>query len=206
MRALGFAVAFAIDPNSVSFLTEAAGYFSFAIAGLILCIVSASKSTRDSRYGAEDTVIVPETFERRCFAETEPARDSKGDTIKIETCSYLTSARVRGSTARYSIPICALFQLHNWGLQVIIRVKQSAAISLKYVTSTLAGSKASRCSDSRPIPTFFVKRQEPPSQPISRCAMPYKLFSSSKTSLKLSAYFITSCFDGLGNGRLARPP
>jgi hypothetical protein len=79
LRALGFAVAFGIDSNSVSFLTEAAAYFSLAMAGLILCIVSASKYTRDSRYGEEDTVVVPEAFERnrRWFAQTQPVGDHK---------------------------------------------------------------------------------------------------------------------------------
>ena len=56
--------------------------------------------------------------------------------------------------------------------------------------------------------TFDTKDK---SQPIthnqcSKCTPRYKLFSSSITSLKFSAYFTTSCFDGLGSGRLARPP
>jgi hypothetical protein len=88
LQALGFAVAFGIDSNSVPFLTEAAAYISLAMAGLILCIVSASKYTRGSRYGEEENVIAPEVFDRNrgWFAASGAAGDSKEATSKIETC------------------------------------------------------------------------------------------------------------------------
>jgi hypothetical protein len=87
LRALGFAVAFGIDSNSVPFLTEAAAYFSLAMLGLILCVFSAIKYTRDSRYGEEEDVVVPEAFERNraWFADSEPTGESEKATIKIDS-------------------------------------------------------------------------------------------------------------------------
>jgi phage shock protein PspC (stress-responsive transcriptional regulator) len=87
LRALGLAVAFGIDSNSVPFLTEAAAYFSLTVVGLILCVFSAIKYTRDSRYGEEEDVIVPEAFERtRAWsADSEPASESEQATIKIDS-------------------------------------------------------------------------------------------------------------------------
>jgi hypothetical protein len=86
LRALGFAVAFGIDSNSVPFLTEAAAYFSLAMVGLILCVISTSKYTRNSRYGEEENVIVPEAFERNrgWFAESEPNGERKEAAVEIE--------------------------------------------------------------------------------------------------------------------------
>lgn len=87
LRALGFAVAFGIDSNSVPFLTEAAAYFSLAMVGLILCVFSAIKYTRDSRYGEEEDVVVPEAFERNraWFADSKPACESEKATVKIDS-------------------------------------------------------------------------------------------------------------------------
>ena len=64
-----------------------------------------------------------------------------------------------------------------------------------------------RCSDSQ-SQTFDVKDKSQPicHKPMSKCTPHYKLFSSSIISRKFSAYFTTSCFDGLGSGRLAIPP
>lgn len=88
LRSLGIAVAFGIDSNSVAFLDEAAAYFSLAIAGLILCVVSASKYTGDSRYGEEEDVVVPELFERNrgWFAASGAGGDSKEAASRVETC------------------------------------------------------------------------------------------------------------------------
>jgi hypothetical protein len=73
LRALGFAVAFGIDSNSVAFITEAAAYFSLTIAGLILCGVSAYLYTMETEYGKEEDVIVPEAFEPAVDASMERA-------------------------------------------------------------------------------------------------------------------------------------
>ena len=79
-------MAFGIDSHSVPFLTEAAMYFSLGMAGLILCVVAAIMYTKESRYGEEDNVIVPEAFERNRgrFINTQPWTDSKEATVKIE--------------------------------------------------------------------------------------------------------------------------
>lgn len=64
MRALGFAVAFGIDSNSVPFLSEIGTTFALTMAGLVLCVLSAARYTTDSFYGEEERVILPETFDK----------------------------------------------------------------------------------------------------------------------------------------------
>jgi hypothetical protein len=63
MRALGFAVAFGIDSHSSPFLSEMGMVFGLMLAGLVLCVVSATLYTTDSFYGAEERVVVPEAFD-----------------------------------------------------------------------------------------------------------------------------------------------
>ena len=64
LRALGLAVAFGIDSNSVPFLNEAATYFALLMVGLSLCMISSWKYTTNTEYGKEEGVIVPEGLER----------------------------------------------------------------------------------------------------------------------------------------------
>lgn len=77
MKALGLIVAFAIDSNKVPFLTEAAAYFSLAVIGIALCGLSARKYTQHTRYGEENTVIVPRAFEQA--AQPFPAAHATDD-------------------------------------------------------------------------------------------------------------------------------
>ena len=63
LKALGLVVAFGIDSNHIAFLTEGAAYFSMMIAGLLLCLISALTYTKDTKYGDEEFVIIPEVFE-----------------------------------------------------------------------------------------------------------------------------------------------
>lgn len=79
LRALGFAVAFGIDSNSVPFLTEAAAYFALIMAAIILCAISASRYTKDTKYGSEEGVIVPVRFEagQEWVSENNRASESK---------------------------------------------------------------------------------------------------------------------------------
>ena len=71
--------------NEPSKLGRFSGMFSLAMVGLILCVFSAIKHTRDSRYGEEEDVAVPEAFERNrtWFADSEPTGESEKATIKI---------------------------------------------------------------------------------------------------------------------------
>jgi hypothetical protein len=63
MRALGFAVAFGIDSNSVAFLSEAGAYFALFLLGLGFCAFSAGRYMSDSIYGTEEKVVIPEGFD-----------------------------------------------------------------------------------------------------------------------------------------------
>ena len=88
-------MAFGIDSHNVPFLTEAATYFSLGMAGLILCAVAAVMYTKESRYGEEDNVILPEAFERNrgSFANTQQGTDSKEATVKIEAFSIICDVK-----------------------------------------------------------------------------------------------------------------
>lgn len=70
LKALGLIVAFGIDSNHVSFMKESAAYFTLIMVGIVLCVVSASIYTKDTKYGDEELVIVPAAFEvdRESFA------------------------------------------------------------------------------------------------------------------------------------------
>ena len=63
LRAAGLIAAFAIDSDSVPFSTEAKIYFSLIIGGSALSLLAAYKCTKDSKYGEEESVVIPEMFE-----------------------------------------------------------------------------------------------------------------------------------------------
>ena len=63
LRAAGLATAFAVDSDSVSFLTESGIYFSLLMAGSTLSLFAAYRYTKNSKYGEEENVIVPAAFE-----------------------------------------------------------------------------------------------------------------------------------------------
>ena len=63
MKALGLGTAFGIDSNDTPFLNESVAYFALIMIGLVLSLISASKYTLDTKYGKEETVIIPAAFE-----------------------------------------------------------------------------------------------------------------------------------------------
>jgi hypothetical protein len=62
LKALGLIVAFGIDSNQVSFLTEEAVYCSLSVIGIVFCIISAIRYTKDTKYVDEQFAIVPKAF------------------------------------------------------------------------------------------------------------------------------------------------
>lgn len=62
MRGLGFAISFGIDSTGVAFLTEAATYFSLLIVGLVFSVLSSAWYMKNTEYGKEAKVVVPEDF------------------------------------------------------------------------------------------------------------------------------------------------
>lgn len=79
-RALGFAVAFGVDSNTVPFLTEAGTYFALLMIGLCCCAISASLYMSDSFYGKEETVIVPQSFDELVTSPSEKSVDTNLNT------------------------------------------------------------------------------------------------------------------------------
>ena len=79
LKGAGLISAFAVDSQSTPFLNEAAIYYSLAIAGTILCLLSALVYTQDTKYGEEESVIVPKAFEvdQEAFAKVT-------ETTKVE--------------------------------------------------------------------------------------------------------------------------
>lgn len=84
LKALGLLIAYTIDSNDTPFLTEAAAYFSLAISGMILAMVSAVRYTKDTKYGQEDSVIVPQEFEVSRVAFTDASSDYHGEKLNVE--------------------------------------------------------------------------------------------------------------------------
>ena len=64
-RALGLAVAFVIDSHGVEFIFEGSLYFGLTVSGLLLAGIGSALYLRDSEYGREENVIVPEAFEQK---------------------------------------------------------------------------------------------------------------------------------------------
>jgi len=63
LKALGLVTAFGIDSNHTPFLTEEAIYFPLNVVGIALCVISALRYARDTKYGDEKFVIVPKAFD-----------------------------------------------------------------------------------------------------------------------------------------------
>jgi hypothetical protein len=83
-KALGLIVAFAIDSNKTPFLTEEISYFSMNVVGMILCIIACVLYTTDTKYGEEETVIVPREFHpQNEFASTDLEGSTDGSTQKV---------------------------------------------------------------------------------------------------------------------------
>ncbi|KAE9381157.1 hypothetical protein N431DRAFT_322617, partial [Stipitochalara longipes BDJ] len=61
-KALGLIVANAVDSKKTPFLTEEITYLSLNVAGLVLCIISTIFYTTDTKYGEEESVIIPRDF------------------------------------------------------------------------------------------------------------------------------------------------
>jgi hypothetical protein len=64
LRGLGQAILFALDSHKVAYRTEGILLFVWMLYGVVSCLVATALYTKDTVYGMEESVIVPEVFEK----------------------------------------------------------------------------------------------------------------------------------------------
>jgi hypothetical protein len=65
LRALGLAAVFVVDSHGVAFILEGSLCFGLTMIGLLRAGLGSLLYLRDSEYGREESVIVPEKYEKR---------------------------------------------------------------------------------------------------------------------------------------------